>query len=276
MSTWHVAPSMMEAYAQDRVDVAIAFSVEAHLEACESCRHNVAHFVDATRLDDMWEAVSAAVTAPEPGVIERGLTFLGVRDHIARLLAATPALRLSWMLAIGVVLSIAIGAAYASSGGVVLFLLVAPLLPVAGVAASYGPGVDPTYEIGIAAPMRSFRLLLIRTVAVVTATMAAVAVAALMLPGPTWAVVAWLLPSLGLVTATLALSTLWAPVHAAGVVTFAWIAFGGTGVWRLSERLSTTREVFGEPIQVLFLVVILSSLALLMARRGNFEKGESL
>jgi hypothetical protein len=40
------------------------------------------------------------------------------------------------------------------------FLTVAPLLPLAGIAMAYGPGIDPTYEIGLAAPMRSLRLLL--------------------------------------------------------------------------------------------------------------------
>jgi hypothetical protein len=275
MSTWHVAPSMLEAYAQDRADIAVAFSVEAHLEACESCRRNVAHFVDTTRLDRIWDGVSSSVTAPQPGLIERGLTLLGVKDHIARILAATPALRASWMLATAIVLSVAVGTAYGSTHGFVLFLLIAPLLPVAGVAASYGPGVDPTYEIGIASPMRSFRLLLIRAVAVVSFTTIAAGLAALLLP-VNWAVAAWLLPSLGLVMATLALSTLLAPLHAALVVTLGWIAIAGAGLWRLTERLATPREVFGEPMQSLFLVVILTSAVLLTARRSHFEKGERL
>jgi hypothetical protein len=275
MSTWHVAPSMLEAYAQDRVDVAVGYSVEAHLEACESCRRNVAHFVDTTRLDRIWDGVTSSVTAPQAGLIERGLTLLGVKDHIARLLAATPALRGSWMLAIAVVLLVAVGTAYRSEHGFVLFLLLAPLLPVAGVAASFGPGIDPTYEIGIAAPMRSFRLLLIRTVAVVSVTTIAAGLAALLLPVH-WAVAAWLLPTLGLVMATLALSTLLTPLHAAAVVTLGWVAVGGAGLWRLWERLATPREVFGEPMQSLFLVVILTSAVLLTARRSQFERGERL
>ena len=47
------------------------------------------------------------------------------------------------------------------------FLALAPLLPLAGVAAAFGAALDPTYEIGLAAPLSAVRLLLLRTVAVV-------------------------------------------------------------------------------------------------------------
>jgi hypothetical protein len=36
-----------------------------------------------------------------------------------------------------------------------LFLVMAALLPVAGVAAAYGPGVDPAYDVGRASPCRA-------------------------------------------------------------------------------------------------------------------------
>jgi hypothetical protein len=268
---------MLEAYAQDRADVAMAFSIEAHLEACESCRHNVATFVPSARLDRIWGAVSDTIAEPQRGVVERGLMFLGVKDHIARLLAATPALRLSWFAAIFVVLSIAIIVAYGADNGYVLFLMLAPLLPVAGVALSYGPAIDPTYEIGIAAPMRSFRLLLIRTVAVVTSTVATAVIAALLLPDVRWgAAAAWLLPALGLAAATLALSTFIRQLPAAGLVAFTWIASTGTVLWSASEGALTIPDVFGAAMQVPALVVMLGSMVVLAARQGAFEKGEEL
>ena len=49
---------------------------------------------------------------------------------------------------------------------------------------AYGPGIDPTYEIGLAAPMRGLRLLL-RAAAVVRASAVLAAAASLALPG--WA-----------------------------------------------------------------------------------------
>ena len=79
-----------------------------------------------------------------------------------------------------------------------LFLLVAPLLPLAGVAAAYGPLVDPAYELALAAPLGSLRLLLLRAVAVVAVDDAARRwPRALALPGLDWTAAAWLLPSLG-------------------------------------------------------------------------------
>lgn len=130
-----------------------------------------------------------------PGPMERTLVRLGIADHVARLLAATPSLRLSWFAALAVALGFAVSAAY--TGAVVVFLVVAPLVPLAGVAAAYGPGVDPTYEIGLASPMRSYRLLLIRALAVLTASMGLAGAAALALPTLNWSTAAWLLPSLG-------------------------------------------------------------------------------
>ncbi len=51
-----------------------------------------------------------------------------------------------------------------------LFLMVAAMLPVAGVAVAFGPGIDPTHEIALAAPMRADRLLLMRAAAVLAAS----------------------------------------------------------------------------------------------------------
>ena len=67
--------------------------------------------------------------------------------------------------------------------GLALFLVVAPLIPVAGVAAAFGPGLDPTWEITVAAPGGGFRLLLLRAAAVFATTFAMASVASLALPG---------------------------------------------------------------------------------------------
>ena len=105
------------------------------------------------------------------------------------------------------VLAFAVWAARGDQQGVYWFLVLAPMLPLAGVAAAYGQGVDPTYEVGLAAPMRSFGLLLIRAVAVLVTTTVIAGLAALALPGLQWTAAAWLLPSLGLTLASLALAT---------------------------------------------------------------------
>lgn len=273
MTAWHVTPELMERYAKGTIDVPHAFSVEAHLETCDVCRSQIAGTIEPQRLERMWSQVQGSVSAPAKGVIERLLLAVGVKEYVARLLAATPALRMSWILALTTVLAIAVGAAYGAAQGYVLFLVVAPLLPVAGVAASYGPGIDPTYEIGIASPMRSFGLLLIRAAAVLVTTTFIAAIAAVFLPGLNWAAAAWLLPSLGLVTATLALSTLIQPLWAAGLVTFSWIAVTATGAW-IAIGEASARSVFGGTMQTGFLVIIVAALVTLVLRQDSFEKGE--
>lgn len=270
--TWHVEPKMMEAYTRGFPQGAHIFSIEAHLMSCESCRSLLAASADGDRLQLLWTRIEEVVRRPIPGPVERLLLGLGISDHKARLLAATRSLSLSWFLAIAVALTFAVAAAHAGDKGYVLFLFMAPLLPLAGVAAAYGPGVDPTYEIGVACPMRSFDLLLIRAGAVLLATVLLGTVAALALPGLNWVAVAWLLPSLGLVVACLALTTLLGPFPAASMVALAWGTLTAIAVL-FSPAPAELRSLFGGSIQQLFLSVTLISGLALVARRETFEQG---
>jgi len=154
---------------------------------------------------------------------ERALTRVGVPEHTARLIAATATLRVSSVLAAAVALGFSVLAARAGPRGVVMFLALAPMLPLAGVAATFGPGVDPTYEIARAAPTRAFRLLLVRGTAVLAVTLVVSGVAALTLPQLDWTASAWLLPSLALTVASLALATFVPPIQAAVAVAWLWV-----------------------------------------------------
>ncbi|MEA2498519.1 MAG: hypothetical protein QOH26_924 [Actinomycetota bacterium] len=270
---WHVSSDLLERYARDDVDAPQAFSIEAHLLSCEPCRANTTRLVDVDLLERLWSEVRSQISAPPIGSFERVLVRLGIKDYTARLLAATPSLRRSWILAVAAVLLLAVAVADRVAHGYLLFLTIAPMLPLAGVAAAYGPGIDPTYEVGIAAPMRSFRLLLIRTTAVLATTVALSFMAALLLPGFDWKVAAWLLPSLALVTSSLALATAMHPLWAAGTVALAWIAVTGTGAFLALGKLHA-RDIFGSTMQIALLCVIAAALTTLMARRDGFEKGD--
>src|SRR5438128_6110673 len=125
--SWHADASLLARYAAGSIDDARASSVEAHLVACADCRQAVATTVDTTRLDAIWAEVTDTVDAPRPHLLERILRHIGVRDHDARLLAATPSLRLSWLLAITASLAFLVAAADAGPRQLVLFLVVAPL-----------------------------------------------------------------------------------------------------------------------------------------------------
>ncbi len=275
MTTWHADTALLSAYASGDLDAARAYSLEAHLLACDRCRAGIGSVSDHEQLDRMWSEVTETVDAPRPGVVERGLVGIGVRDHVARLLAATPSLRLSWLGAEALALGFAVVAADSAvteAGrelGMFLFLVVAALLPVGGVAAAYGPGLDPTYEVSLSSPMRSFGLLMIRAAAVLGTSIAIAGLAALALPGWDWAAVAWLLPSLGLTLASLALATRLRPLVAAGTVTFAWVAIALVAAYGTNDRL----VIFRGGGQAVFLIVIALSAIVIARRREAFEQG---
>jgi Putative zinc-finger len=274
-TTWHADAALLARYAADELDDAGASSVEAHLMACETCRAALAPTMDAARLDVMWAEVADRVDAPRPSIVERGLVRLGVREHAARLLAATPSLRVSWFAAEALVLGFAVFIADRAAGGpranlaTLLFLTTAAFLPVAGVAVAFGPRVDPTYEIGTAAPMRGYRLLLVRATAVLVTSLVLTSAAALALPGAGWTAVAWLLPSFGLTLGTLALATYVRPLHAVAAVGVAWVSVACTSGAVPTDMLAVFRPVG----QVAFVLIIAVSALVLAHRRETFEEG---
>ncbi len=241
--------------------------MEAHLLECASCRDGLTAAADPGALEQAWGVIAGELDVPAPRVVERVLLRLGVPDHVGRLLAATPSLRLSWFAALSVALGFGVAAARAGPRGVLLFLVIAPLVPLAGVAAAYGPGVDPTYEVGLAAPMRSFRLLLIRTLAVLVASLSLAGLASLALPELDWTAAAWLLPSLALTGVSLALSTSWPSLRAASAVAVLWIAVVLAG-----EGLSgASFAVFHVSGQVVCLVLAVTSAMVIVSRRESFD-----
>ena len=266
--SWHADAATLELYSRGLLDDPRAYSVELHLMACSACRDRLGSFADRGRLARVWSGIESTITVPEPGAVERLLLAAKVPDHSARLLAATPSLRASWFIAVAVALAFGVVAAHAAAGGIVLFLVVAPLLPLAGVAAAYGPGIDPTYEIGLAAPLRSFRLLLIRALAVLASTIVFALVASLALPRVGWTTAAWLLPSLGLVTASLALASIVAPLAAAVGVALLWI--GATSLGAVAGGPS----FFGLPLQTALLMLTVVSSWWLRTHRDAFERGD--
>jgi hypothetical protein len=110
-----------------------------------------------------------------------------------------------------------------------LLLALAPVVPVAGVALSYGPHADPLHEIVATSPSGGLRLVLMRTAAVLAVSVPLLTVAGLLLPAtdprlpqaPTAA--AWLLPGLALTLATLALSGYVGCRTASAVVGCGWL-----------------------------------------------------
>src|SRR5262245_51442709 len=223
MTAWHLDPETIRRYSQGAAPPDLAASAEAHLMKCAACRSVISSHVDARRVESIWHEVIDRVDAPRPAWPERLLARLGVGEATARLLAATPTLRGPWLLAVAGVLALAVWAAQVDERFLQMFLVVAPLGPLAGVGVAFASGLDPTWEIGLAAPYSGLRLLLIRTAAVLAVTVPIVAAAGLALPGSNWLAAAWLLPTAGLTCAALALTARMTPVVAVGVVATAWV-----------------------------------------------------
>ncbi|MGH9225975.1 MAG: zf-HC2 domain-containing protein [Acidimicrobiales bacterium] len=266
--TWHADLGELAGYAAGAIDDTRAGSIEAHLVTCAHCRDQVAAVADRGRLDKAWSGIVDTLDTPRPTVVERVLRRTGVGADTARLLAATPSLQGSWLLAVVLALGfVTLAAQSGTDRGLVMFLTVAPLIPVAGVAAAFGQGLDPTWEITAAAPGGGFRLLLLRASAVFGATFAAAAVSALALPGQSWTAAAWVLPAFALTLASLALSTFTSPERAATAVAVGWIVVVTASATETRDLLTA----FAAVGQLSLAVVAVLAAILVARRRDSFE-----
>jgi len=264
MTVWHLDPEAIRRYSRGVAPPGLAASAEAHLMKCAACRGAISSYVDLRRVEAIWHEVADRVDAPRRGRPERLLVRLGVGEATARLVAATPTLRGPWLLAVAVVLALAAWAAQVDERFLRMFLVLAPLGPLAGVLVAFAGGLDPTREIGLAAPYSGLRLLLIRTAAVMAVTVPIVAAAGLALPGSSWPAVAWLLPTAGLTCAALALTARMAPVVAVGVVATAWVLV--TAPTAIAGRLD---PVFDGGAQIVWLAVAVGAGTWLAATRNT-------
>jgi hypothetical protein len=269
----HVDPTVIERYGNGTLDVAAETWVEDHLLDCAQCRARVAAEaspgripeLDSVRLDRVWREVVDVVDAPRAGIVERGLRLCGVSQNTARLLGAAPSLRLPWLLGIALTLGFALIAAGAGREGVGVYLALAPILPVAGVAAAYAPPMDPLREVASAAPYPAVRIVLLRAVAVLGATIPLVLITGLALPSaPVWVGAAWLLPALSFTTLTLLAGTVIDPLAAAIGISAVWVSL----VTVTSLHDHRPLQMVGYGYQIAFLGLLVTSAGILFACRG--------
>ena len=277
MNVTHIDEQLLVGYCELSVTAATAAAIEAHLMSCAGCRSKLAGVAISAdggfmKQQSVWDGVLERVDRPTRSITERLLGVMRVRPDTAKLLATTPALRLAWLVAVVFVAAFGVAAARLEGDGPWLLLVIAPLLPVAGVATAYGPALDPTYEIGVAAPMSGLRLMLLRTLAVIATTMPLLAVAAFGAPGGGWVVFGWVLPSFALVAITLALSTAISPERAGVVIGVGWLVAlvglidrGGTGDF-VDRSL-----IFSSSGQTAVAVVAAIGVAVVATRRTSFD-----
>jgi hypothetical protein len=224
------------------------------------------------RLAHNREMILARAAAPRPTRIERALRHLGFSAGTTRLVLATPALRRSWFAALAVTVLFALNAAGSGQGPgperLATFLALAPLVPLLGVALAFGPGVDRTHAMTVAAPLSGFRLLLIRSLTVVAVSIAVLTTAALLVPDSGWWRVAWLLPALAVTTAAMAMQT-WLPARfAVGAAGVGWLALVFIG----SQVTDDTLGPYGTVGQSTAGAVALCAMSIVIVRRSRLEQ----
>ena len=268
---WHLDDDLLDIYAEGRpLSPALSASVEAHLERCGACQARLAAGADAPHLDAVWAEVVDVLDAPRAGLLERLLVHLRVAPDTARLLSVTPSLQLSWITGTALVLSLALLVAHTGERGIALFLALAPVLPVAGVAVAFGPRTDPLHEIAVAAPYSSFRLLLVRSAAVVTATTALAVPATILVPSTPLVAAAWLLPALALSCTSLALAARVDPVVSSAALAGTWLLLALSGLAPGRDPLVVATVV---PQLLCLVLLALSGAALLTQRRAPLVSG---
>ncbi|MFD7220641.1 zf-HC2 domain-containing protein [Streptomyces sp. NPDC059892] len=227
--TWHVSEALAARYAAGSAPEPDAWSLEKHIEACGACAVRVSTAVQGSAAGPVLAEVRGAVLAtvvPDPSTGQGPPHRVGFTARV--LWAAGPALRGSWLVALVLVAAAAVGLAYGAgfAGARPVLLALAPTVPPAGVALSYGRYADPMYEIGASTPGGGLRLLLTRTAAVLLASLPVLTLTGALLPASAEAPgpAAWLLPGLALTLAALALGSYVGCRTAAGVVAAVWAA----------------------------------------------------
>ena len=272
--TWHIDPGVLDGYVAGTLGRAPAASVEAHLMSCVSCRATMAPLVAPERLERNLAAITERVDQPRRNPIERILERLGVPEHISRVLVVTPSERGAWFA--GIVFSLLVVAAAEIFSGsertLFAFLVVAPLLPLAGVTAAITFRHDPLRELVVAVPMPGFKLFLMRALSVLSPTIAVATGASLLVPRQGWEPVLWLLPSFGLIATTLALGS-WLPLRAvASTLGAVWVLAATITVRGASSaNLIESYAAFRPAGQVTLLVVSLMAGMVVVLRRDSFD-----
>ncbi len=228
--------------------------------------------IDPARIDANWRAISAELDVPKASRMERLLRFARVPARATRLVVATPALRRSWYIALAIVTLVGLGAATPEEPRQSLFtlLVLAPLVPVLGVAMAYGPTADPAYEVQLATPMRGLRLVTIRAATVLGVSIVVIVSLSLLVDVARPMAAAWLLPALAVTTGSLAAMTVLSPRLATTAVGGAWVIVAFVGRAASDDWLGA----FGPAGQIVAATAAAVFIAVSAARRTSFDRLE--
>ncbi|MFI6846168.1 zf-HC2 domain-containing protein [Kitasatospora sp. NBC_00085] len=270
--TLHVPRELLVSYVLDAgpqagPSVGALWTLEAHLERCATCQAelrevSLAHCPADTTLMEQVHGRLSATLAPV-----RRRRWRRVRRGLARW--AAPAFG-PWAAAVVLVVLGALVLSSAVARNSPTLQLLAPAMPLLGVAVSWGPHSDPVHELIATTPRAGLGLVLRRTLAVLTLVIPALAAAG-WLTGTASALV--LLPALALTCASLALGSVLGIQRAATALGAVWALFvvvpaveGGTVPSYLHE---STAPGWAAATAVLGVAVVLCRTAYLHPREAR-------
>ena len=151
-----------------------------------------------------------------------------------------------------------------------MFLLVAPLVPVLGTAGAYGRDADPAHELTVVSPYSGAKLILLRTLGVVSTCVPLAIGVGLLLTGPVWLSVAWLGPALAGVLIALALASMMDALFASACVAVVWAT-----VVTVVSLDADAADLVRADVQPVFVGLALIAALVVVLRRRSFELLES-
>jgi Putative zinc-finger len=262
--SWHADDATIDAYLHGRLSFGPSSSVEAHLPACERCRARLTARLapPATMaIDRAWSGLRDRVAVPPLPPVVRWMRRLGLGEDSAVLLAAARSMSTAWTLATIAVLAFAAASLPIGPAGQAAYLIIAPLVPVAGVVVSFGPAHDPFAELTRSTSYPISRLILIRSLGVAVTSVPLAVALGLAVPGTEWLAFVWLVPALAFILIVLTASTWIDPLIAGGVLALGW-AFAVSAV---GTGHSPAAAVSG-PAQFVYMGLALAAAAVLTLR----------
>ncbi|MFG3018782.1 zf-HC2 domain-containing protein [Streptomyces sp. NPDC048254] len=288
----HLPDRWVADYAQGRLGQDLLGHAEAHLHHCPPCARRVDTAVrqgqDGPRLDAVLATLLSRL--PEPGGATDPPPPVSRWTEPPPWLSGAKGLRLPWLLATLTVSGTTLALAQLRDIALPLLLLLAPLLPLLCVAASYGGRADPFAEVTRTTPAGGLRLLLSRTGQVLVLCVPLLSGAGFVLAQNgsqrdpvTMSAVAWLLPCLALTVATLLLSTYLGSRPAAATTGGGWLLLVAAVAQldednKLSHRLDPASvsdalaELLGQSAQCVWAIAAAVLTQLLYLNRHSFDR----
>ncbi|WP_405019639.1 zf-HC2 domain-containing protein [Kitasatospora sp. NBC_00070] len=233
MSAEHASKRLIDDYAGGRTELPAdtLWALEAHLEGCPECRGRLAASV-ATEAPGLAALVDTVRAGLEPRLVTVARAPAWRRRPRWVSAWLTPAMA-PWLAMTVAVTLVALLLDEAGPldffGGTPLLSLVAPVLPLCAVAASWSRALDPAHELTASTARAGLPLLLRRTVSVLVVVLPLLLVVG-RLTG-TMTAAQWLLPALAFTSAALALGSVIGVTRAAAVLVAGWGAVIAASTW---------------------------------------------